>query len=131
MGANPSIRFVDNFYSGCITDVLGKDMREIKFRAWNKKDKSMHFDVQGGYGFDELIDSDIHELMQYIGLKDKDGDKEIYECDIIDTDGSVIGNQYETPALLEDKANLLIQGFGSGTWLTTYKEAVERGCKDA
>lgn len=64
-------------------------MREIKFRAWLNDDKRMvnilaldflhktwiaHKDLCGS--FDDI------ELMQYTGLKDKNG-KEIYEGDII------------------------------------------------
>ena len=67
-------------------------MREIKFRAWG------HF---GGYAKDNMIQnwqsSDLieyvgldggghFEIMQYTGLKDKNG-KEIYEGDIVETSG--------------------------------------------
>ena len=66
-------------------------MREIKFRAWG------HF---GGYAKDNMIQnwqsSDLieyvgldggghFEIMQYTGLKDKNG-KEIYEGDIVEYD---------------------------------------------
>lgn len=54
-------------------------MREIKFRAWNKKAKIMFQDV----GFDQTSHSgDTIVYLQYTGLKDKN-DKEIYEGDII------------------------------------------------
>ncbi len=67
-------------------------MREIKFRAWDKKEKKMfYFDIfeisaSGAVCGEGENCCDITYpyiiLMQYIGLKDKNG-KEIYEGDII------------------------------------------------
>lgn len=73
-------------------------MREIKFRAWNEKLKMMspafHLNMEEmptGYGGEILvnfIDGQLSEmiekceLMQYTGLKDKNG-REIYEGDIV------------------------------------------------
>jgi len=60
-------------------------MREIKFRAWNKKNKYFYyFDV----GFNsppldhkyEIVD--CQDIQQFTGLKDKNGE-EIYEGDIL------------------------------------------------
>jgi uncharacterized phage protein (TIGR01671 family) len=61
-------------------------MREIKFRAWNKTDKTMGepFTLQSAIGSRSIMGVDTSEVeyMQYTGLKDIN-DKEIYEGDIV------------------------------------------------
>lgn len=52
-------------------------MREIKFRAWDKSNKIMHFN------FAQQI-----EIEQYTGFKDSEG-KEVYEGDIVKSDSTV------------------------------------------
>lgn len=57
-------------------------MREIKFRAWDKRNKVMlHSKELDGF-FKVFPGSENEILMQYTGLKDKNG-KEIYEGDIL------------------------------------------------
>lgn len=114
-------------------------MRDIKFRVYNPRDQKIHYDITGIEFYENgkisgvFIDGafflkDEVCLMQYTGLKDKNG-KEIYDRDILNfddeywlvcydcgkfigiedgvcvdlwdiSDYEVIGNEYNNPELL-------------------------------
>lgn len=58
-------------------------MRDIKFRAWSPDKKQMTY-LESEYVSEGLYyhEKGTHILMQYTGLKDKNG-KEIYEGDVV------------------------------------------------
>lgn len=69
-------------------------MRKIKFRAWDGQQmsygKEERFDDMIAWRFHHFNDDNII-LMQYTGLKDKNG-KEIYEGDIVNfSNGNMMG----------------------------------------
>lgn len=69
-------------------------MREIKFRFWNQEDNKMIYNAEETYDYGAsgvpimeenlglLLKNSGEYIMQYVGIKDKDG-KEVYEGDII------------------------------------------------
>lgn len=76
--------------------------REIKFRAWDGK--VMHVDLyevewltDGSYNINEDVRIAQNGLMQYTGLKDKNG-REIYEDDILRNGGFICTVDYENGA---------------------------------
>jgi len=115
-------------------------MREIKFRALKDDMSNCNF----VYGYLLYGDNDIPKIAkdcgglfitclkgtegQFTGLKDKNGLTDIYEGDIIDKTGKVIGNIYENN-VDKGKIGTVIQGIGTEIGQKTISRAILLGCK--
>ena len=91
-------------------------MREIKFRQWNIKDRFMSksFDVWDMSMCHMCTDGHNRqpvEIMQYTGLKDKNG-KEIYEGDVV----TGLYSSLDEPVLIE---------YEDGYWSWDYYDVPE------
>ena len=100
-------------------------MRELKFRIFYKYEHILYSDVDISSECLPIYDENA-VIMQYTGLKDKNGTglTEVYEGDIIDEFRNIKGNIYEMDAR---KTDIVIPQLGTKAWDTAYKEAVVRG----
>lgn len=112
-------------------------MREIKFRAWDKQFQIITKVLPDGYKFTfdgkvilldhrgkEIGESQDFILMQYTGLKDKNG-KEIYEGDIVDYE-LVDGNKIFEIKYREDMAKFVADGKDFHAWGLNQGDVSER-----
>lgn len=109
--------------------------REIKFRAfWNEriyeinfidfKDNNIDLDVDG---VATTMSMKFVDLMQYTGLKDKNG-KEIYESDLFIVTYSDLPNGFEYFSSIRKKKFIDVYAevvFHNGRWALKHKEPID------
>lgn len=101
----------------------------ISFKAWDSYPSTINFITiyVGENGIDDRFEHQV-DLMQWTGFKYKNGFNDIFEFDIINSDGFIIGNFYENQNLLEEKTNFLIKEMGTKAWNHTESEIIKREC---
>lgn len=120
-------------------------MREIKFRAWATLRKKMFSAYElgqdqeallpDGRGFANIssLDTSLSQIhshllpLQYTGLKDKKTLTDIYEGDIIDMEGNIRGNIYESPEVYKALSTCVVAGMGYEDWENTKQRLVRQG----
>ena len=95
-------------------------MREIKFRAWETSTGRMCYEIERSPLALCYFALPSYELMQYTGLKDKNG-KEIYEGDIMI--GFPTGNYPALVAFVHGA--FMVYWKAQGEWLWLYRPLYE------
>lgn len=86
-------------------------MREIKFRFWVKSEKRMEPACSMWWNYIEYLNEDDCIVMQFTGLKDKNGN-EIYEGDIL------ANGKGHKPCLVSFERDQFVVGeYGCSLWI--------------
>ena len=71
----------------------------------------------------------VNTFEEFTGLLDKSGLTDVYEGDIIDKNGLVKGNVYESPQIFKEGTDHIIEKMGTAAWRGSESIAMGRGCK--